>query len=189
MQTHTEDNRSNEEVYSIRSDILIKNCRKAMVLKVQISKSVGLPEIMFLQEEANSIENDTIFDSSIGTAARILRVSARWSADSSDWEHWQILSISIRIESRKAGCWITSTTENFLWYDLLQITNRESKNWKSSKRLLQHMHWCSFVKMKDIYLHFSWLLDCLFTRGQDHGFWWMYCTRLGSQFHTWRYSS
>ena len=48
-----------------------------MVLKVRISKSVGLPEIMFLQEEVNSIENDTIFDSSIGTAARILRVSSR----------------------------------------------------------------------------------------------------------------
>ena len=77
VQTHIEDNRSNEEVCSIRSDIFIKNCRNAMVLKVRISKSVGLPEIMFLQEEANSIENDTIFDSSVGTAARILRVSAR----------------------------------------------------------------------------------------------------------------
>ena len=47
-----------------------------------------------------------------------------------------------------------------------EITERK----KELRKIAAGMRWCSFVKMKDIYLHFSSLLDYLFTKCQNNGF-------------------
>ena len=66
VQKHIEDN-NNEEVYSIRH--LSKNLSErygAEGSNLRLTQRAGLPKIMLLQEETNSIVTDTILDSSVG---------------------------------------------------------------------------------------------------------------------------
>ena len=77
MQKHTEVN-NNEEGYLIRH--LGKKLSERYVVegsKVQLRQRAGLPKIILLQEETNSIVIDTIFDSSIRVAAKIVKESLR----------------------------------------------------------------------------------------------------------------
>ena len=77
MQKHTEVN-NNEEGYLIRH--LGKKLSERYVVegsKVQLRQRAGLPKIILLQEETNSIVIDTIFDSSIRAAAKIVKESLR----------------------------------------------------------------------------------------------------------------
>ena len=75
MQKHTEFN-NNEEGYLIRH--LGKKLSERYVVeesKVQLRQRAGLPKIILLQEETTSIVTDTIFDSSIRAAAKIVKES------------------------------------------------------------------------------------------------------------------
>ena len=77
VQKHTEVN-NNEEGYLIRH--LGKKLSERYVVegsKVQLRQRVGLPKIILLQEETNSIVTETIFDSSIRAAAKIVKESLR----------------------------------------------------------------------------------------------------------------
>ena len=77
MQKHTEVN-NNEEGYLIRH--LGKKLSERYVVegsKVQLRQRAGLPKIILLQEETNSIVTETIFDSSIRAAAKIVKESLR----------------------------------------------------------------------------------------------------------------
>ena len=77
VQKLIEDN-NNEEVYSI-SHLSGKLSERygAEGSKVQLTQRAGLTKIMLLQEEANSIVTDTILDSSVGAAAKIVKDSLR----------------------------------------------------------------------------------------------------------------
>ena len=80
MQKHIEDN-SNEEVYSIRYfSRKLSERYGAEGSKVRLSHRAGLPKIMLLQEEANSIVTDTIVGN-WSSSQNFQRVSARWSED------------------------------------------------------------------------------------------------------------
>ena len=80
MQKHIEDN-SNEEVYSIRHfSTKLSERYGAEGSKVRLSHRAGLPKIMPLQEEANSIVTDTIVGN-WSSSQNFQRVSARWSED------------------------------------------------------------------------------------------------------------
>ena len=62
-----------------------------------------------------------------------------------------------------------------------QTETAEKKN-ELQKIAITHVL-MQFCKNEE-YLNFPWLLDCSFTTCQDHGFWWLCWTWLGSQFHT-----
>ena len=77
VQKHIEDNNS-EEVYSIRHlSRKLSERYGAEGSKVRLTQRAGLPKIVLLQEEANSIVTDTILDSSVGAAAKIVKESLR----------------------------------------------------------------------------------------------------------------
>ena len=77
VQKHIEDN-NNEEVYSIRHlSRKLSERYAAEGSKVRLTQRTGLPKIVLLQEEANSIVTDTILDSSVGAAAKIVKESLR----------------------------------------------------------------------------------------------------------------
>ena len=69
---------NNEEVYSIRHlSRKLSERYGAEGSKVRLTQRAGLPKIVLLQEEANSIVTDTILDSSVGAAAKIVKESLR----------------------------------------------------------------------------------------------------------------
>ena len=114
MQKHIEDNNS-EEVYSIR-DLSRKLLERYGVegSKVRLAQHAGLPKVLLLQEEANSIVTSTILDSSVWAAAKIVKESLR------DGQKTELTEGSNRfypypneLNLEKLS---TSTIENFPWH-------------------------------------------------------------------------
>ena len=77
VQKHIEDNNSNEEeMYSIRQlSRKLSERYGAEGSEVRLTHRDGLPKIMLLQEEADSIVTDTVLDTSVGTATKIIKES------------------------------------------------------------------------------------------------------------------
>ena len=51
----------------------LSECCGAEGSKVRLTQRAGLPKIILLQEEANSIVTDTILDSSVGAAPKFVK--------------------------------------------------------------------------------------------------------------------
>ena len=75
VQKHIEDNGSNDEdAYSIRQlSRKLSDCYGADGSDVLLTQRQGLPKIMLMQEEADSIITNNVLDSSVGTAAKIIK--------------------------------------------------------------------------------------------------------------------
>ena len=181
---YIEDN-NNEEVDSIR--LLCRKWSKRYSAESTIAR---LPKIILLQEEANSIVTDTILDSFVWAAAKIVKESLRDDQQTELSEGTnRFYQYPNELNLEKLTVKVLGPLKTFLGVIYSKRELRQQRERKSCERLPQHMHWCSVVRIKDIYLYYFWLLDCSFTERRDHDFWWMYCTQLGSQFHARRYSS
>ena len=77
VQKYISDNsNSDEEVYSIRQlSRKLSDRYGAESSHVRLTQRQGLPKIMLMQEEADSIITNTVLDNSVGTAAKIIRQS------------------------------------------------------------------------------------------------------------------
>lgn len=74
MQKHIEDSNPEDEPYSIRQlRRKLSERYGAEGSDVRLTQRARLPKIMLLQEEADDIVTDTILDSSIGIAAKIIK--------------------------------------------------------------------------------------------------------------------
>ena len=129
---HIEDN-NNEEVYSIRH--LTRKLSKhdgAEGSKVPLTQRAGLPQIMLLQEEANSIVTDIILDGSVGAAAKIVKESLR------DGQKTEMTEGSDRFYPylEKVTVEVPAPLKTFLdIYSTLNHELKQQRKRKSSKRL------------------------------------------------------
>ena len=120
---------------------------------------------MLLQEGANSIVNDTILDSSVGAAAKIVKEPLR------DGQKIELTVGSDRFYSypnalnlEKLTVEVPAPLKTFLEmiYSKSQTETAEEKK-DLSKVAVAHAL-MQFCKNKDIYLHSLWRLDCPFTK-------------------------
>ena len=121
-------------------------------------------------------------------AAKIVRVSARWSEDWTDWGQQQILSISEWVESRKADC-LPAPLKTFLNMIYSKSRTETAEKKKELRKITVAHPLMQFCKNEGYLSPLLWRLNCFFSKCRGHDFLWTYCTRLGSQFHTRRYSS
>ena len=145
---------------------------------------------MLLQEEANSIVTDTILDSSVGAAAKTVEESLR------DGQKTELTEGSDRFYPYPNGLNLEKLTIEVLaplktFLDIIYPKSRTetAEKKKELQRIAVAHALMQFCKNEGYLSPLLWRLDCFFSKCRDHDFLWMYCTRLGSQFHIRRYSS
>ena len=152
---HIEDN-NNEEVYSIRH--LSRKLSKhdgAEGSKVPLTQRAGLPQIMLLQEEANSIVTDIILDSSVGAAAKIVKESLR------DGQKTELTEGNDRfypypndLNLEKLTVEVPAPLKTFLDIICSKSRTETAEKKKELQKIAVAHALMQFCKMKDIYLHF-----------------------------------